>query len=277
MVPVIGIDREKVPRMCLSDYIRELLSREEYSFSVKDLICASGKSEIAIKRELARRVQKGDILNLRRGFYLILPPRYAQRRFLPCPLYVSKLFQFLQRPYYLGLYTAARYHGASHQQVHRDYIVTNLPSLSNIRKGSFDLGFYSVANWPTKNIQQRKSDAGFFQLSSPVLTAVDLVHHQGKMGGLNRLLPVLGELCEDMEPGDLTQLLAWYPYRSTLQRFGFLLETLNADNALITLLARRLRSTKIFPVLLSPEQGRSPGSTQNTWKVDVNIKLESDL
>jgi hypothetical protein len=28
---------------------------------------------------------------------------------------------------------------------------------------------------------------------------------------------------------------------------------------------------RFYPVLLSPEKGRKPGSVDNSWKIDVNI------
>ncbi len=71
--------------------------------------------------------------------------------------------------------------------------------------------------------------------------------------------------------------MTWYPHKSTLQRFGFLLEELHADENLTEAILQNLKSSKYFPVLLTPKSEQKAGAVDNQWKVDVNIKLESDL
>ncbi|MCG2460838.1 type IV toxin-antitoxin system AbiEi family antitoxin [Flavobacteriaceae bacterium F89] len=263
--------------MSLSDYIKERLSIEEYSFSRDDFIRISPKNETALKNELSHAVAKGDIIPLRKGFYLIIPPRYSKQGKLPIQLYVENLFKSLNRPYYIGLYSAAKFHGASHQQIQRDYIITTKPTLLDISKGTIDLRFFTTANWPGKNILIKKADAGMFKISDPVLTAVDLIHYQNKLGGLNRMLSVLEELIEEITDSDLKNLLTWYPHKSTLQRLGFLLDELHPDNNLAKILFQYIKSVKHYPVLISPKSSQKPGAVGNRWKVVVNIKLESDI
>lgn len=263
--------------MNLSDYIKERLSLEEYSFSRHELVNSSQKNTTALQNELSHAVAKGDIIPLRKGFYLIIPPRYSKQGKLPIQLYCEKLFKSLNRPYYIGLYSAAKFHGASHQQIQRDYIITPKPTLLDITKGTIDLRFFTTAHWPDKNILIKKSDAGTFKISDPILTAVDLIHYQNKLGGLNRMLPVIEELIEEMNSSDLQDLLTWYPSRSSLQRLGYVLERLEADNSLLETLFDYFKSIKYYPVLLSPKTKQKAGAVLNEWKVDVNIKLESDL
>lgn len=258
------------------DYIRHLLSIESYAFSLEE-ICRQTKSDAAsLKFELARLVEKKEIVSLRKGFYLIIPPRYSKQGFLPIQLYIDKLCGSLNRNYYVGFYSAAKFHGASHQQTHREYVMIEKPKLADIKKKNLDIRFFTSSKWPSKNLIDQKSDAGFFRISSPSLTAVDLIHHQTKLGGINRMLSVIEELSEEITEADLEDLLTWYPYRSTIQRLGFVLEELQTDlniNAILTY----LKSSQYFPVLLSPARDQKPGSVDNKWKVDVNSKLESDL
>ena len=267
----------KLLRLYLSDFIKERLSLEEYSFSKDELHMFSQKDKSNLTTDLSYLTKKGEIIPLRKGFYLIIPPRYSKLGKLPIDLYVEKLFKFIDRPYYLGLYSAARLHGAGHQQIQRDYIIISTPTLLNIKKGTLDLKFLTTSNWPKKNVINKKSDAGNFKVSDPVLTTVDLIHYQTKLGGLNRMLAVLEELMEEISLSDLKDLLTWYPHKSTLQRFGFLLEELQADPQLKELLLKHLKSTKYFPVLLSPKSKEKPGAVNNIWKVDINIKLENDI
>ncbi len=256
-----------------AEYIRQLLSQEEYAFSLKEILRETGKGETAVKRELSRIVEKKEIINLRKGFYLIIPPRYSSAQKLPVQLYCEKLFRHLNRKYYLGLYTAAKIHGASHQQVHRDYILIEKPKLNDIKRKNFDIRFFTSSYWPAKNIIAKKSDAGIHHLSSPSLTLADLIHYHTKIGGLNRVLTITEELAEEFEMQDFRNLLGWYPHKSTVQRMGFLLDELGVNNDLSEMIFQNLKSGKFFPVLLSPRSSQKPGATKNRWKIDVNIKL----
>lgn len=263
--------------MTVAKYIKQRLSFEEYSFSLNELHREMNKKEPALQSELSRLIEKKEIVNLRKGFYLIIPPRYSKQGLIPIQLYIDKLFNYLNRNYYLGLYSAAKFHGASHQQSQRDYLMTEKPKLYDIVKHAFNIRFFTTAKWPKKNILDKKSDAGIFKISSPALTAVDLIHYQTKLGGLNRMLAILEELAEVITQNDITELLTWYSNKSTLQRFGFLLEELEADQSLSEQIMEHLQKLKFFPVLLSPKSNQKPGAVNNRWKVDVNIKLESDL
>lgn len=263
--------------MDVKNYIKELMAVEEYSFSLEELRRNTDKSDVALKLELARLIEKKDILNFRKGFYLIIPPRYSSFGKIPVQLYAEKLFRSLKRNYYLGLYSAARIHGAAHQQVQREYLMIEQPTLGDIKKSNLDIKFLTTSHWPASNLVKKRSDAGDYQVSSPVLTVVDLIHHQNKLGGLNRMLAILEELLEEVEAGDLTRLLSWYTNRSSLQRLGFLMEELRVNDSLSPLIFHHLNTSPYFPVLLSPNSKEKPGAVDNRWKVDLNIKLESDL
>lgn len=263
--------------MTIANYIKQLLSYEEYSFSLNELINNLNKTETSIKSELSRLIAKNEIVNLRKGFYLIITPRYSSAQKLPIQLYCEKLFKYLNRNYYVALFSAAKFHGASHQQIQRDYIITEKPKYKDIAKNTIDIRFFTTSNWVNKNIQLKKSDAGIFKISSPALTIVDLIHYQTKIGGINRILSVIEEILEELTESDLVELLDWYPNKSTLQRFGYLLEKLGINDEYQKLLFSKLKTVNLFPVLLSPKSNEKPGSVNNRWKVDVNIKLESDL
>ncbi len=263
--------------MKVSEYIKQLQSFEEYSFSTEEAIENASKDSIAVKREISRLTEKKEILNLRKGFYLIIPPRYSSSEKLPIQLYAEKLFKYLERKYYVGLYAAAKIHGASHQQSQRDYLIIETPKLNAIKKKNYDIQFFTAGAWPKSNIKIKKSDAGEYSISSPALTFVDLIHHHTKIGGLNRMLASLEELTEEMDEKDVKELTSWYPHKSTLQRMGFLLEELNGENTLTDIIHEKLKQQPYFPVLLSPKKIQKPGAVDNKWKVDINIKLESDL
>lgn len=263
--------------MNAKEYIKYLLSIETYSFSLNEIAKETTGSSNSLKFELLRLSEKGEIVNLRKGFYLIITPRYSSARKLPIQLYCEKLFNHLNRNYYVGLFSAAKFHGASHQQIQRDYLITEKPKLNDISKNTLDIRFFTATKWVDKNIQEKKSDAGIFKISSPALTIVDLIHHQTKLGGINRMLATIEELTEELTESDLAELISWYPNKSTLQRFGFLLEVLGVKEEYQEMIYAELKAKNFFPVLLSPKSKEKPGAVDNKWKVDVNVKLESDL
>ena len=91
------------------------------------------------------------------------------------------------------------------------------------------------------------------------------------------MLAIIEELIEEINTDDIQDLLSWYPNTSSIQRLGFLLSELQAEPAIVALLSEYLKGKNYYPVLLSHEKNRRPGSTENIWKVDVNIEMESDL
>jgi hypothetical protein len=56
-----------------------------------------------------------------------------------------------------------------------------------------------------------------------------------------------------------------------------LLQELGIKKDFQELIFLNLQTTKIFPVLLSPDSNEKPGAVKNRWKVAVNTKLESDI
>ncbi len=263
--------------MNAKEYIHYLSSVEEYSFSLEEIAQNTSGVGTSLKFELRRLVEKGQIFNLRKGFYLIIPPRYSSVEKLPVQLYAEKLFKYLNRKYYIGLHTAAKHYGASHQQSQKDYFITEAPKLNTIKKKSYDIKFFTTKDWPSNNILKKKSDAGMYKVSSPALTFVDLIHHHRKIGGLNRILASLEELSEEIHEEELLELTSWYNNRSTLQRAGFLMEKLSVERTLSDILYDKLAQQAYYPVLLSPMKDQKPGRPNNRWKIVVNKKLESDL
>ncbi|MGY6543234.1 type IV toxin-antitoxin system AbiEi family antitoxin domain-containing protein [Arthrospiribacter ruber] len=263
--------------MRVADFVENCLAYEQYAFSWDEVKVKIPKTDVALRHELGRLSKKKEILALRQGFYLILPPRYKGFGKLPLEFYVEELFKFLDKPYYIAFFSAAAFHGASHQQVQQSYLMTKIPNLRDIKKGNIYLSISATSKWPNKNIQLRKSDAGIFNISSPALTAIDLIHYQSKMGGLNRILAILEELAESMTPEDIQELLQWYPHTSSIQRLGYLFQELQSDRVLLDPLEKYFIGKNYFPVLLCPDKDKKPGRVDNMWKVVRNIKLESDL
>ncbi|MFA7473199.1 MAG: type IV toxin-antitoxin system AbiEi family antitoxin [Spirosomataceae bacterium] len=251
-------------------------SIEIYAFSWEEVLKNCDSPVPTLRKELVRLTEQNEIINLRQGFYLIIPPRYQSFGKLPVQLFVNTLFDHLEKDYYVALYSAATVYGASHQRIQQDYIITTPPALRDIQKGKFKVRFLNVKNWPRNNIVEKKSDAGVYKVSSPALTAADLIRFHTKIGGLNRLLSNLEELVREITVEDMKALLDWYPNKSTLQRLGFLLDELSGKTEVSEKIYENLTKKVYHPILLTPRSGQKAGSTTNRWKVDININLEYD-
>ncbi|MFA5649216.1 MAG: type IV toxin-antitoxin system AbiEi family antitoxin domain-containing protein [Bacteroidales bacterium] len=78
--------------MNAKEYIKYLLSIENYSFSVDEISKATDGNSNSLKFELHRLSKKGEIINLRKGFYLIITPRYSSSKKIPIQLYCVKSY-----------------------------------------------------------------------------------------------------------------------------------------------------------------------------------------
>ena len=261
----------------MESYITQLESKFQYCFTKEEAKAALGLSGENLTRALYRQSRKNRILSIRRGIYLVLPIRYQARQALPLELYIDLMAQKIAKPYYVGLHSAALRHGASHQAVMEHYIITQKPQPRDTNKKSVKIKFFETNLWPKANIQKKKSEAGYYNVSSPALTMADLIHFQNKVGGYNRVYTVLDELKESLTIKDMKDLCDWYPYKSVLQRLGFMLSSLKANGTCINELKRRLSKERLQATLLVEKKGQRPGRVDPVWKIDANVKLESDL
>ena len=115
-------------------------------------------------------------------------------------------------------------------------------------------------------------------VSGPELTALDIVAEEKKIGGLSRTAEVLVELSETTSWDESKLPLLSHYSNSTLQRLGYLLELIEAEQqaddlfALIKKTKKTLRKTP-----LKQEVPINEGMTvDKRWKIIENYKLEID-
>jgi len=259
--------------------VEEQLSKGKYGFALEILrIAFPDQTEAATKSSLKRLADKGKILSIYKGYYLVIPPQYLSKGVLPPSLFLDAFMKFLERPYYVALLNAAAYHGSSHQQPQEFFVMTTLPALRSTRRKGLKLNYISVKSIPEKLLEQRKTEAGYLNVSNPALTATDLVQFEKRMGGLNRTATVLNELAEALNPTDFNDTLLEYAPVTALQRLGYLLEFAcnNAELADALYGAMEKRSLNTFRTPLKVSGKTSGFSAENRWKVIVNTEIETD-
>lgn len=104
------------PLSSASRLLRDWASRGLYHFSTEKMVDELGVSLTAARSALRRLQEKGSVASPYRGFHVVVPPEHQRLGCLPADPFVPQLMERLDIPYYAGLLTAARYHGAAHQQ-----------------------------------------------------------------------------------------------------------------------------------------------------------------
>lgn len=97
------------------EYVSDLAASGRYHLASRDMQSALGVSAAA-KLALNRLAKKKVIASPARCFYVIVPPEYRSLACLPADQLTSALMKHLDLPYYAGLLSGARFHGAAHQQ-----------------------------------------------------------------------------------------------------------------------------------------------------------------
>lgn len=186
------------------------------------------------------------------------------------------------RPYYVGLLTAAELHGAGHQAVTEFQVITDR-QLGPIRAGRSQLVFRYRKDMEgvADGIEQRKTDTGRMQVSGVELTALDLLRYPRATGGLDQIAAVLVDLGPQIDPDTLAALSGAFE-RSVAQRLGYLLERLGYRERTDALHDALTRGGGTFWVELDPLEGADRDFSSavveraKRWRVKVRRLPEPD-
>ena len=138
---------------------------------------------------------------------------------------------YLQQPYYVGLLSAAAYHGASQQRAQQYHVVTNQP-VRKIQWYSLVIRFLTKSGEKVTAQERAKTATGMIQISTPEATTLDLVAYSRQAGGLDRVATVLQGLGEKLDPVKIVDAARQAGHMAFAQRLAWLLEqTEFADKA----------------------------------------------
>lgn len=266
---------EVQPYNYLEDYLDAVRAKGRYAFTVDELKDKFDISDKAIHQNLYRLKAKKRIVLVRQGFYTILPAEYARQGILPTNLFIDDMMNMLHKKYYLGLISAAAIHGASHQQSMETFVITEKPALRDIKNKKLKINFLVKNEWNKDDIKQVKTDAGYINVSSPELTALDLLYYADKIG-MNRVITILAELVEVIKPANLNKTAKNYSQTAAVQRLGYLLETELNNQKLSAVLYKIIAPKLGVNIPLMPGKDKI-GEVNLKWKIIRNSIIESDL
>ena len=263
----------------LSNWTEEYLSSGKTAFSMLEVRKAfPTHSEMALQLALNRLAKKGKVLSIFKGYYLIIPPQYYSLGIMPPTLFIDGLMRYLNRQYYLGLLNAAAIHGAAHQQPQEFFVFTIFPVMRNTFRKGLKINYISRKEISSSLLEERKTETGYVKISSPELTAADLIQFEKHIGGLNRAVAVLKELVEEMKEERFNKHFVQMVPTSIIQRMGFLLEykldRIDLADSLFTLCKEE--ELTLFRTLLKPDKAKKGYPVRNRWNVIKNIDIETE-
>ncbi|MBK8488818.1 MAG: hypothetical protein IPL48_13640 [Bacteroidetes bacterium] len=265
----------------LENWVNQCLSRGKFSFSLNEIKDAfPNDTSITMKFGLNRLVQKEKVVSVFKGYYVIIPPQYSSKGILPPAMFIDGLMKFLERKYYVALLNAAALHGSSHQQPQEYFIVTSYPVLRATVKKGIKINYISTRQLPPDTLtEKKKTETGYINVSNPLLTAIDLISYEKKVGGLNRVSTVINELLETVKRNDVNEELINYASVSSLQRFGFVLdEILNKKEIADKIFSLcKKAGIKFYLIPLKASGKKNKEVLNEKWKLMINTEIETDF
>lgn len=256
----------------ISNYIFKVQSKGRYSLTLEELKQNINSSDKAILQNLHRLKSKNQIAQIRKGFYAIIPPQYSNQGILPSVLFLDDMMKYLNRAYYLGLYSASALHGAGHQQPMESQVMIQRPALRAIKNKKQVITFFTKNNWKADWIDKIKTESGYINVSCPELTMFDLIQNHKKIGGLNRIIPILEGLIENIKISKLSAI-ATNSTMSTIQRLGYILELMGQEKLSDTL-NKTIKNKKINTFPLSLSHKSKEGKVNKKWHLQLNTELD---
>lgn len=264
----------------LEHWIEEKQSHGKLWFNLNELReHFRNDSETSLKQLLQRLSVQGKIVSVFKGFYVIVSPQYSSKGILPPVMFIDGLMHYLERKYYLSLLNAAALHGASHQQPQAYFVTTEYPVLRATNKKGIRINYISTKQFPPDSlIEKRKTETGYIFVSNPILTAVDLISFEKRIGGMNRAATVINELVEQITPRTIGASLIGNAHVTSLQRLGFLFEELLRRKDLADKLYRECRKAGLtfYKIPLKASGDKKSGLINEKWKIVINTEIEID-
>ena len=259
----------------IETYLDSVRAKGRYSFSSDELLAEFKISYNALVQRLYQLKRKNKIAQIRQNFYVIVPPEYAAFGTLPPDLFIDSMMKYLEKKYYVGLLSAAALHGAAHQQPTTFFVMSEFPAPRNISNNKLKIKFFSKQNLIEYGVIQKKTPSGRINVSSPELTAFDLLDNINQFG-INRIATILMELYEVMLPSKISKMAKLVDNKASIQRLGYILENIVGEVKLSNALYKIITKVNYTNVALSPLKKKA-GKLNDKWKIIINEEIETDL
>lgn len=256
-------------------YVEGLLARGRHTFTRVEAERALGSSGVATYHSLRRLQKTGWLVMPRRGFYLIVNPEYRELGALPPAAWIDDLMTFHGTPYYVGLLSAAALHGAAHQQPMEFQVVAGA-ALRPLTVGRVRIRFFFSRRVDVAVTERMKTSSGYVPVSTPEMTACDLIRYRKGAGSIDHVATVLAELAERMDATRLLAIAKQGEKMPVVQRLGYLLD-FTEHSKLTEPLIELVEDGKPRFIPLEPESPDAVSERNGRWRVLVNTTIEVEV
>ena len=204
-------------------FIDARLALGRVAFSLADFTKESGLSAIAAKRQLSRLGNKVARVSPRQPFYLIVAPEHRAMGAPPAVWWLNDYFNWLGRPYYLALQSAASSFGSNPQALQVTQVMTDRP-FRPVKAGRIQVRFFvkrGIEQTPTQQLAQASAP---LCISTPEATAFDLIRYATSIGGIERAAETIAPLLPGLHARELKRVLEAEDEPANAQRLGFVVE-----------------------------------------------------
>jgi predicted transcriptional regulator of viral defense system len=231
----------------------------------------------ALRQALHRQQTRGRIIRLSRGsgHWLIVPLQYAAAGAPSLEIWLDRyLAKTLRTSYYVALLSAAETYGASPYAVMVTQVMVPKPRRP-ITVGRHAVEFHTRAHIERMPIRWHETQEGRFKVSTPELTALELVDRETRVGGMERVREVLRALWDGCTEAGMAEALEAAHEVPSAQRLGVLL-AMDGQAALAARVAHWLRDKQ--PRIISLESGQAPDDSRQfdaVFKVRLPVHPQS--
>lgn len=260
----------------VSNYLENLAQKGQYFFTLEDLVKELGLKKNSISKSLSRLSKIQKIKMIRKGFGIytghtasVLDPSY----------FLNAMMSYLDAKYYVALLNAAAYKGASHQAVMSFTVVAD-KVIKPINLGKLIIDFVTKNQFDEMNELEKVAGlGGYYNISSPELTIVDLVRFPKKSGGLSNVATVISELIEGTSINKFKKIIVKENTPTTaLQRLGYIFDVILEEKKFAKLIEEELKNRRAQVVPLSVSNGENTKDCRidTKWNLRINTKVEPD-
>jgi predicted transcriptional regulator of viral defense system len=256
----------------LAELVDELQAGGRYTLTRDEAITALGITDMALTKAVQRLVTKNRLTVPHRGFFVIVPIEYRQAGAPPPDWYIGDLMAFSNRPYYVGLLSAASLHGAAHQQPQEFQVITDM-QLRSVEAGRGRVRFFKKSGMKSTPFVDVKTETGLMRVSTPEVTALDLLRYLDAAGHLGHVTTVMAELAEKMDPMRTLEAAKSDGSLPNAQRLGHLLDLVGAGD-LGRGLAGWIAERRPRYLALRPDRPSDAAPKDRRWRLLVNETIE---
>jgi len=258
-------------------WIEEMLGQGRHTFTSHEAQKLLKVSRLGAYRALHRLEKDARLARLKAGFYVIVEPQHRTARIPPADWFIDDFMKAEKKPYYVGLLSAARIHGASHHAPMQFQVMIPAKALRPrpIVKGNLKIRFFSKNNFDLSETTRIKTPTGYETVSTPETTAWDLVRYSKSAGGLDNVVTVLSELSGQINAANLLAIVKRHEDPFIARRLGWLLDKVGRKE-LTSGLSKWIGNKPVPFIPLDSSEGIEKASRNGKWRIWVNAELEPE-